>query len=121
LKYNEAIRAAWPKVSVGWVDAGRLIPYKENLENAFEDKPLAQLITADEAAEVEEVQILEAFEIVTQLIKTTYRSCKLTSFEADTDIIPSMRLFYEHFQCIGYDHGFYEKLVTKKTELERAR
>jgi hypothetical protein len=29
-----------------------------------------------------------------------------------------MRLFYEYLQCVGYDHEFYEKLVSKKLELE---
>jgi len=29
-----------------------------------------------------------------------------------------MRLYYEYLQCVGYDLGFYERLVAKKLELE---
>jgi hypothetical protein len=65
-KHNETIRAAWPKVPVGWLteDYKSLIPYQEHLEDEFGEKPLTRPITEDEADEVGETEILEAFEIV---------------------------------------------------------
>ncbi|KAE9363549.1 hypothetical protein N431DRAFT_520798 [Stipitochalara longipes BDJ] len=103
-KHNETIRASWPKVPVGWLidNHKKLIPYQEERHDDYEESPVTRLITADEADEVGEDEILMAFET------------------ADTDTAPSVRLFYEYLQCVGYDHDFYGKLVAKKLELEDA-
>jgi hypothetical protein len=65
-KHNETIRASWPMVPVGWVtnDHKGFIPYQESLEDEYEEKPLSRPITEDEADEVGESEILEAFETV---------------------------------------------------------
>jgi len=65
-KHIETIRTAWPKVPAGWLilDHKKLVPYQENLEGDYDEKPLTRSITADEAEEVGEAQILEAFETV---------------------------------------------------------
>jgi hypothetical protein len=65
-KHNETIRAAWPKIPVGWLsnDHKKFFPYQERLEDDFDDKPLTRSITMDEADEVEEDEILKAFETV---------------------------------------------------------
>ena len=53
-KHNETIRAAWPRIPVGWLtdDHKRLIPYKEELRDLFEEEPVTRPITIDEADKV---------------------------------------------------------------------
>ena len=41
--------------------------------------------------------------------------------KADTDTGPSMRMFYEYLQCVGYDHEFYEKSVAKKADFDASK
>jgi hypothetical protein len=76
-KHNDAIRAAWPKVPVGWLadNYKRLIPYQEKLHNDFEEYPVTRPITADEADEVGEGEILKAFETVGRIIIAFNLTC----------------------------------------------
>ena len=65
-KHIETIRTAWPKVRAGWLilNNKKLVPYQEKLEDDYDEKPITRSITADEAGEVGEAQILEAFKTV---------------------------------------------------------
>jgi hypothetical protein len=76
-KHNDAIRAAWPKIPVGWLTDNykRLIPYQEKLHNDFEEYPVTRPITADEADEVGEGEILKAFETVGRIIIAFNLTC----------------------------------------------
>jgi hypothetical protein len=55
---------------VGWLTDNykRLFPYQEKLHDDFEENPVTRPITADEADQVGEGEILKAFETVGRLI-----------------------------------------------------
>jgi hypothetical protein len=63
-KHNETLRAAWPKVPVGWLTDNykKLIPYQERLHDDFEENPITRPISVDEADEIGEDEIMKAFE-----------------------------------------------------------
>jgi len=65
-KHNETIRAAWPQVPVGWLTENnkKLIPYQERYHDDHEENPVTRPITAEEADEIGEDEILKAFETV---------------------------------------------------------
>jgi hypothetical protein len=69
-KHNETIRAAWPRIPVGWLtdDHKRLIPYKEERCDLFKEEPVTRPITIDEADKVGRDEILKAFNTVSRIL-----------------------------------------------------
>ncbi|CAL3969935.1 unnamed protein product [Diplocarpon coronariae] len=98
------LKANWPREPVGWLDgeSNQIIKYDPRLQAVHGD-PMTSQISDLVATQITTTQVLEAFET------------------PDLDQSPSLRPYYQYFECIGYDMALYEALVSECGKFDQIR
>ncbi|KAK6579812.1 hypothetical protein PZA11_007520 [Diplocarpon coronariae] len=98
------LKANWPREPVGWLDgeSNQIIKYDPRLQAVHGD-PMTSQISDLVATQINTTQVLEAFET------------------PDLDQSPSLRPYYQYFECIGYDMALYEALVSECGKFDQIR